>query len=921
MDDNLLQDIVSCTMMALRGRECTMSLIDEKLSLMLKTVGVEKSDYDEYYAKARLKIEQMVNIKVSDSGYVVNRNVKRWLTEERKGQIKWSCWSRYKEWLKSSFYAKDSIERIDADTDKILTLMGDPKATDSFKSRGLIIGDVQSGKTGTYTGLISKAADAGYKVIIVIAGVLNTLREQTQDRLERDFVGKTTCDSIIDETGSILYGVGSLFSIRENIVPLTNVKTDSVNPTYTPNRDDICLLVIKKNTKVLDKVQKALTRIYSEEIRRTLPVLLIDDEADHASVNTKILGADPAKINSQIVGLIDTFPMISYVGCTATPYANIFINPDTNNDARIQAQDLFPRDYIYCLGTPSNYIGASKLFVSGNYEQIEDNSDLELSPNIVTIDSENEFMDSLKDGTYRNLSLPSSLGTALQSFIIARIIRDLRHQEKEHCSMLIHIYHKKDTHAHITREVSKHFDHIKASIRTHIALRSPELHCKEIAELKQTWEDIYASSGIPETWEQIVHKLKTDSSYLDKFLIFKVNSDRDKDLDYKRFPDGLTAIVIGGNGIARGLTLEGLTTSYFLRRSTQYDSLMQMGRWFGYRPGYEDICRIFLSQESQNYFAEISRATEELKHTIRRMHDLRMTPMEFGLRVRNDATGLIVTARNKMRSTTPLEETISFSNCIKESFKVLNDRPTLEYNIDVFKRFLNNISRKYTLNQPTNTERQKTRFLWKNVEAKLICRFLEDCKHMYCAADEASASSLRDAMIEELLTSHQTVDVALISNTVPQEDSEPMELPGIGMIHLLTRNPGMNPHKSSNHIVFDRHRAFSEDDEMGVQQISYLDSVKNLSVSKYKSSIYRSAPNRKPLLILSFLKIPDKTVYKNEKKKERLNANKIDSSLLVKTVPVYGISFPHIGNERPRRIKWICNVIASQELLSEEEED
>ncbi len=921
MDDNKLQEIVSYTVMALRGRECTMSLIDEKLSLMLKIAEVEKSDYDEYYTKARLKIEQMVNIKVSDSGYVVNHNVKRWLTDERKGQIKWSCWNRYKEWLNSSFYAKDSIDRIDTDTDKILTLMGDPKATESFKSRGLIIGDVQSGKTGTYTGLISKAADAGYKVIIVIAGVLNTLREQTQDRLERDFVGKTTCDSIIDETGSILYGVGSLFSISENIVPLTSVKTDRVDPTYTPNKDDICLLVIKKNTNVLARVQKALTRIYSEEIRRNLPVLLIDDEADHASVNTKILGADPAKINSQIVGLIDTFPMISYVGCTATPYANIFINPDTNNDARIQAQDLFPRDYIYCLGTPSNYIGASKLFVTGNDEQVEDNPDSELSPNIVTIDSEKEFMDSLKDGSYRNHSLPSSLGTALQSFIIARIIRDLRHQEKEHCSMLIHIYHKKDTHAHITREVSKQFEHIKASIRNHIALRSPELYSKEIAALKQTWEDIYASSGIPETWEQIVHTLKADSSYLDKFLIFKVNSDRDKDLDYKRFPDGLTAIVIGGNGIARGLTLEGLTTSYFLRKSTQYDSLMQMGRWFGYRPGYEDICRIFLSQESQNYFAEISRATEELKHTIRRMHDLRMTPMEFGLRVRNDATGLIVTAKNKMRSTTPLEETISFSNCIKESFKVLNDRSTLEYNIDVFKRFINYISRKYPLNQPTNKEKQKTRFLWKNVEAKDVCRFLEDCKHMYCAADEASASSLRDAMIEELLTSHQTVDVALISTTVHQDGSEPIEVPGIGMIHLLSRNPGMNPHRLSNHIVFDQHRVFSDADEMGVQQVSYLDSVKGSSSADYKASIYRSAPNRTPLLILSFVRVPEKTVYKNAKKKERLNASLIDSSVLTKIVPVYGISFPRIGNERPRRIKWVCNVIASQELLFEEEDD
>ena len=921
MGNNLLRDIVSYTMMALRGSECTMSLIDEKLSSMLKVAGVEKSDYDEYYAKARLQIEQMVNIKVSDSGYVVNHNVKRWLTDERKGQIKWSCWSRYKEWLKSNFYAKDSIERIDADTDKILTLMGDPKATESFKSRGLIIGDVQSGKTGTYTGLISKAADAGYKVIIVIAGVLSNLREQTQDRLERDFVGKTTCDSIIDETGSILYGVGSLFSISENIVPLTNVKTDRVDPTYTPNRDDICLLVIKKNTNVLARVQKALTRIYSEEIRRNLPVLLIDDEADNASVNTKILGVDPAKINSQIVRLIDTFPMVSYVGCTATPYANIFINPDTNNDARIEAQDLFPRDYIYCLGTPSNYIGASKLFLTDNNVHVEDNPDLELPPNIVTIDSENEFMDSLKDGTYRNHSLPSSLGTALRSFIIARIIRDLRHQEKEHCSMLIHIYHKKDTHAHITREVSKQFDHIKASIRNHIALSSPELLSKEIAALKQTWEDIYASSGVPETWEQIVLKLKTDSSYLDKFLIFKVNSDRDKELDYKRFPDGLTAIVIGGNGIARGLTLEGLTTSYFLRRSTQYDSLMQMGRWFGYRTGYEDVCRIFIPLESQNYFAEISRATEELKQTIRRMHDLRMTPMEFGLRVRNDATGLIVTAKNKMRSTTPLEETISFSNCIKESFKVLNDRHTLDYNIDVFKSFLNNISRKYILNQPTNDERQKTRFLWKNVEAKEVCRFLEDCKHLYCAADEASASSLREAMIEELLTSHQTVDVALISSTVSQDGSEPIEIPGIGMIHLLTRNPGMNPHRLSNHIVFDKHRVFSDADEMGVQQVSYLDSVKGSASSNYKASIYRRAPNRKPLLILSFVRVPEKTVYKNEKKKERLNASLIDPSLLVKIVPVYGISFPHIGNEKPRRIKWICNAIASQELLFDEEEE
>lgn len=918
MDQNLLETAVNMTLLFLKKqKECTMSTIDKSLSGVLSLLEIGSDEYDDYYGKARAQIEQLVNIKVSESGYVVAKNIKRWLNEARKQQIEWKSWKRYELWLQMMGYAPSSIANIDSDTDKILTLMGDPQAGENFVSRGLVIGDVQSGKTGTYTALISKAADAGYKIIIVIAGVLNTLRAQTQDRLERDFVGKTTCGAIIDEKGKTTYGIGELsgLNIEHNIVPLTNVASDKVNPTYVPNENDICLLVIKKNINVLTRVKNMLERIYNEDARSKLPVLLIDDEADNASVNTKILGVEPAAINAKIVSLIFSFSKISYVGFTATPYANIFINPDTTNDVSIQAQDLFPRDYIYCLGTPSNYVGARKLF---------ENDDFESSSNIITIDSEDEFMECMRNESFRKCSLPDSLYTALLSFIIARIIRDLRKQDKQHCSMLIHIYHKRRAHTYITRGVSKLFEKIKASIRNNIALENPELHSYEVKRLKQTWDDIYASSRIPETWEQIVGKLRTDSEYLDKFIIFKVNSDRDKELDYRRFPDGLTAIVIGGNGIARGLTLEGLTTSYFLRRSTQYDSLMQMGRWFGYRPGYEDVCRLFIPQEYQNYFAEISRATEELKDTIRRMHALRMTPMEFGLRVRNDASGLLVTARNKMRSTTPYDETISFCNCIKETFKVSNEQEVLDQNIRVFKDFLAHLNKKYNLRQPTNQERQKCKYLWENVRASEVCDFLQSCKNMHCASDEASSYGLQGSIIEELSNisgATSTVDVAFVVSVQPSEDSVPYEIDGLGRVHLPTRNPGMNPHKISNHIVFNQQRVFDADDEMGNQTVAYLTEMKKNGAKLSKETIYRSAPGRRHLVLLSFVRIPETALYEKNSTKKLIRADKIPANMFTKIVPVYAISFPSVANETPQKRKWICNVIAARELYDADVDD
>ncbi|MDA3822589.1 MAG: hypothetical protein PF450_08295, partial [Bacteroidales bacterium] len=359
--------------------------------------------------EARFDIYMGVGNLLSAEGYTP------WLDDARKN-IDWYYWERYKRLLPDKKFNRQVINVLDIDTNKILDHLENPQKKGGWKRKGLCVGHVQSGKTANYLGVICKAADAGYKVIIVLAGLLNALRNQTQDRIDEGFVGLDSSQQLEATTlEEKLTGVGKFYdsSNWHSPVPLTTNSKDFDRRIATQLRAQISqfnepvIFVLKKNVSILKNLIEWL-KTNNSELNR-FPMLLIDDEADHASVNTNQEDLDPTATNSRIRELLSLFEQSSYLGYTATPFANIFIDPE-NDDDMIE-DDLFPSDFIISLDTPSNYIGASRIF--------EEDGDLDIVREV------NDYEDILPLKHKKNefpAVLPPSLNEAVRTFILVKAI-------------------------------------------------------------------------------------------------------------------------------------------------------------------------------------------------------------------------------------------------------------------------------------------------------------------------------------------------------------------------------------------------------------------------------------------------------------------------------------------------------------------
>lgn len=546
----------------------------------------------------------------------------------------------YADYLRSENWHPTVINTLlNNDGSKILGLLQDPTSEGAWNRRGLVIGHVQSGKTANYMGVIAKAADAGYKFIIVIAGIHNNLRKQTQERIDEGFIGRSS-----DPSNRINIGVG-LNAGYPHPATLTNINDDFNENTAARmgwQLNDFSkpiILVIKKNVHTLDALHKWLKAMNAQGDGRIsdVPMLMIDDEADNASINTNKEDIKPTRTNAAIRSILGLFTKSCYVGYTATPFANIFINPDAY-DAEAR-EELFPKDFIYSLDAPTTYFGPDKVFLD------ETTSDVILG----RIDDCEEYLPfSHKNGS-PVAELPPSLYRALDQFIVARAIRNLRKQERKHCSMLINVSRfvsvQKEVKGFIGLRVERLREAVKANYMMPEGVAAKNSY---MAGLKAAFESEFSQSGF--TWEEVKKALWGAFEHLRTYV---VNSKSDEVLDfgkYQRDGIGLTAIAIGGLSLSRGLTIEGLTISYMYRNTRMYDTLMQMGRWFGYRPGFEDICRVYLPQGSINWYSHIARASEELRQQIRRMRKVGLSPKDFGLYVQAHPDSLLITAANKMRS-------------------------------------------------------------------------------------------------------------------------------------------------------------------------------------------------------------------------------------------------------------------------------
>ncbi|WP_296940519.1 Z1 domain-containing protein, partial [uncultured Marivita sp.] len=632
------------------------------------------------------EIEHKQGIKAGLGAVVDSEDFEPWL-DDAKPSIEPFYWNRYRKLLLQNGLPKDVVLTTDTVTDKILGRLGNPDKHVPWDRRGMVVGHVQSGKTANYTGLICKAADAGYRLIIVIAGIHNNLRNQTQARIDEGFIGRDTGRSQETKKSGAKHTVGvGHFDPNNTPVSLTNTLRDFNMDTASTNTSEIdsykvpVVLVIKKNHRtlanLLDWLKDNSARGDQEMIDQ--PMLLIDDEADNASVNTKYGKKLVTTINGQIRDLLNMFHRSCYVGYTATPFANIFIDPD--QDDEMYNEDLFPRDFIIGLDAPTNYFGPTKIFVDGLPE--------DGVPTWLRYITDNDDILPLKHKIDHELdALPSSLTRALRTFLLARTIRNMRGQQAAHCSMLVNASRFTAVQGHLRNRLHDTLERVQNSVRINASRGAAALSDPEIAALHGVWQEEYYDTEFD--WPSI------QSELLDAIAsakIVEVNS-RANDLDYSSSGErGQTVVAVGGFSLSRGLTLEGLTVTWFLRNTMMYDTLMQMGRWFGYRNGYEDLCRIWMPSEAIDWYAFIANAADELHDELRTMEKAKATPRMFGLAVRSHPASLLVTARNKLGSGQKVTMRIGLSNKFVETAKVSIKPGDLTANLELAKSLISKIN-------------------------------------------------------------------------------------------------------------------------------------------------------------------------------------------------------------------------------------
>ena len=582
-----------------------------------------------------------------------------WLNRvDRSDWYYWPTLRRY--FLSTKNFPLNVVRSVDETTDRILGRMPDP-STDQFDVRGLVLGYVQSGKTANYTALIAKAADVGYRLIVVLSGIDNGLRRQTQIRLKKELVGyadyRTTRSVPLPPLGHQWH----------------EFTTEDIHGDFRPGYatpaalqgSQPVLLVVKKNGPVLRRLLRWLDSA-PEEVRHTIPLLVIDDEADQASIDTRgtyLPGETddyelPSVINGLIRGLLQRFHRSSYVAYTATPFANILIPHDATNPD--YSNDLYPKDFIFALPKPHGYFGAEELF-GINGPDGDGTGGLDIVREVSSDD-----LDSLEQGR-----LPPSLETAIIDFILAGAARAFRGESEKPATMLVHVSRLIAEQNHLADIVDQYFHGLRDEWRYQRTHRILDI-------LRQRWEDEFRSvtgNTYPERDAGFDQVEPFIGPFFESVRVRIINSDSGEVLDYERDPR-LKAIAIGGDRLSRGLTLEGLLVSYFVRRSPMYDTLMQMGRWFGFRGGFEDITRIYTTDELAGWFSDLALVENQLREDIRIYEDLGLTPYEVGSRILLHPS-MQVTSPLKRRYSRQITITQSYSGERAQTFKFPLTQPDL----------------------------------------------------------------------------------------------------------------------------------------------------------------------------------------------------------------------------------------------------
>lgn len=637
-----------------------------------------------------------------------------------------SQWQQYKKALKRKKFSSDSIRNIEESSAEILKQL-DKNTLNKKPVKGLVVGSVQSGKTANMIGLMSMAADYGFNYFIIFSGIIDNLRIQTESRMYSDL-------NLHGNLNWIKLSKPSLKS-REPELSWANIKLDK-------NSKNRYFTVSLKNKKLMDDL---VNWLYSNEDKlKQLKVLIIDDEADQASINTKdITKSERTSINEAMLKTVEgvngkKMSAVNYISYTATPYAN----------ALNETGGLFPSNFVYSLPLSEDYIGPEEIF---GLQEPEQYPLLEISREIDFNDV--KHVNELHKG--ERSVIPKSLKQAITWFFLSAAAFRI-YGRKSPVSMLVHTSYRTNHHKVISTAIRQYLLEIRANQNNFIE-SARKLYTKEIVDFPKsdfirgmpnysTKDDIKDYPPFNEIEIQLRRVLDEEEKnyvshipinddgtlqYTEGFHIIEDNSSSDTNTDeetrlfYPSSPQTKNApmfIVIGGNTLSRGLTLEGLTSSYFLRTTKQADTLFQMGRWFGYRKGYELLPRIWLDNESRERFEYIAQINRELIETIEDMSIKGETPRSLGIHVKNSPDNKFLRLTSPKKQQAAVASKWNFSNISKQTIIFANDKEELTHNLNLTKDFLNTISKN---SEPVITG---SAFVWRNITYDKVRHFLSNFK-------------------------------------------------------------------------------------------------------------------------------------------------------------------------------------------------
>lgn len=747
---NMLTTVVSAT---LGDGVHTEQELRDRVAQFRSSAAPSATDQDIEKTIGTLRNKLLIELDLGEA--ITSQDFESWLPG-RRDEISWDRWKAYKQWMLNQGRAPKVMDTMDQLTETVLDLVGDPKKDGQWARRGLVIGDVQSGKTATYLGLFNKAADAGFRLIIVLAGNTESLRQQTQSRIDEGFIGRDS-GTLKPKQGVAAaptkkVGVGLLDGTIPAAQGMTTVVQDFRKSSQQASNISVdrhsavpYVFVVKKNKSVLNALQDWLQQQASAQGKIDVPVLVLDDESDYASVNTNDENS-PTAINHAIRSILDTFTRSSYLAFTATPFANIFIDHENTSD-------LFPRDFVYSLEAPSNYVGSARVFGLA--------SEAANTAHTMDVSDAGAYFPDKHKSSLQVTNLPNSLALAIRVFLISNAIRDLRGDPGAR-SMLINVSRFKNVQRQVFELVETATIDLRNAIEFHSLAFSKGAPNNLLSELEETFEEVYSDSGV--TWSQVLEQLTSAAADVRVELH---NSDRDRKLAEEEIPWDRPPrlIAVGGDVLSRGLTLEGLTVSYFYRRVGAFDTLMQMARWFGYRDGYEDLCRIWIDDEVAADYRFVDESIRELRVDLAQMKQQKLTPEDFGMCIRKHPGALLVTARNKMKSAASMSKAVSLSGRRIESTKLPSSAETLRNNREAFFRLLDRLG--------PNDEDQRRHRHWSEVPKEAIADFLDAFRAhqsdpLWKASSDAtpggdgSTSHLGDFARRSKSPAYQTWDVVLV---------------------------------------------------------------------------------------------------------------------------------------------------------------